>query len=375
MSAYQAPVDPTNVGGKRIVSAIIDVGIAWVIYYVLFAALSKPNETVIIQPFGTSDGCAGEPFCSNINGRHVSGGSTLLLFAIFWGYMIGVFVIQRGLTGKTLGTMAMGVVTVSEQGTPLGIPKALGRSAAGIVDYLPCCLPLVGIITIFATKGHRRVGDMAVKSFVVDKQWAGQPILVAGVSAAAAGPYAQPYAQPGYGAPVQPYGQPGSAPPPQPGYSQPGYAPPQPGFAPAPPPMPPAQPMYGAPEPGAAPVTPPTEADPFSGTPSPWPVAEQPAPTEPPAWGSPAFSSPPASPPPTAPETPPTSAAWEPPVVVPEPIVPEPVVAEPVPTAAPASDPTQPQWDTARNAYIQWDPTGQVWLQFNDATQQWGPIS
>ncbi len=334
-------MDPTNVAGKRIVSAIIDVGIAWVIYYVLFAALSKPNKTVIIQPFGTSDACAGEPFCSRINGRHVSGGTALLLFAIFWGYMIGVFVIQRGLTGKTLGTMAMGMVTVSEQGTPLGIPKALGRSAAGIADYLPCCLPLVGIITIFATKGHRRVGDMAVKSFVVDKQWAGQPILVAGVSAAAAGPYAQPYAQPGYGAPVQPYGQPGYAPPPQPG------------FAPAPPPMPPAQPMYGAPDPGVAPLT---------------------APTEPPAWGSPAFSSPPVSPPPTAPETPPTSATWEPSVVVPVPVVPEPI-AEPIPTAAPASDPTQPQWDTARNAYIQWDPTGQVWLQFNDATQQWGPIS
>jgi uncharacterized RDD family membrane protein YckC len=285
VSAYQAPVDPTNVGGKRIVSAIIDVGIAWVIYYVLFVALSKPDPPVFVQTFAATSACGGEAFCSNINGRHVSGGALLLLFAIFSGYMVGVFVVQRGLTGKTLGTMAMGVVTVSDQGTPLGIPKALGRSVAGIVDYLPCCLPLVGIITIFATKGHRRIGDMAVKSFVVDKQWAGQPIAVAGISAAAAnGPYAQPYAQPGY------------APPP---------------------PMLPAQPTYGAP----------------------------------------------------------ASPTWEPPIVEPEPVMPEPIVAEPVPTAAPASDPTQPQWDAARNAYIQWDPTGQTWLQFNDATQQWGPIS
>ena len=40
-----------------------------------------------------------------------------------------------------------------------------------------------------------------------------------------------------------------------------------------------------------------------------------------------------------------------------------------------AADPTQPQWDAARNAYIQWDPVGQRWMQFDQATQQWGPIS
>jgi hypothetical protein len=40
-----------------------------------------------------------------------------------------------------------------------------------------------------------------------------------------------------------------------------------------------------------------------------------------------------------------------------------------------AADPTQPQWDPARNAYIQWDPDGQRWMQYDDATQQWRPIS
>ena len=40
---------------------------------------------------------------------------------------------------------------------------------AGIVDYLPCCCPSWASSTIFATTGHRRVGDMAARSLVVDR--------------------------------------------------------------------------------------------------------------------------------------------------------------------------------------------------------------
>jgi hypothetical protein len=44
VSAYQStpvPTDPTDVAGKRIVAAIIDVGIGSIISMVLFFALSK----------------------------------------------------------------------------------------------------------------------------------------------------------------------------------------------------------------------------------------------------------------------------------------------------------------------------------------------
>ena len=45
-------------------------------------------------------------------------------FALFLGfavlYNVGVFILQRGLTGRTLGTIAMGLVTVNERGEPLG---------------------------------------------------------------------------------------------------------------------------------------------------------------------------------------------------------------------------------------------------------------
>jgi uncharacterized RDD family membrane protein YckC len=80
-------------------------------------------------------------------------------------------------------------------------------------------------------------------------------------------------------------------------------------------------------------------------------------------WGTPVAGAPMPGmagmpPSPTIPGPPPTAA-------------PPPAAAAP---AAPVADPTQPQWDAARNAYIAWDATAQVWKQFDDASQEWRPI-
>jgi hypothetical protein len=62
--------------------------------------------------------------------------------------------------------------------------------------------------------------------------------------------------------------------------------------------------------------------------------------------------------------------AWEAPEPTPAP-APEPTMVAPV--ADPAS--TGPQWDAARNAYIQWEPVSGQWMQFDDAAQEWRPLS
>ncbi len=99
------------------------------------------------------------------------------------GYVLGVFALMRGLTGRTLGTSAVGLVTVDEQGEPIGVGWALVRMIAGLVDWFPYCIPgLLGLILILSTKGHRRVGDMAAKSFVVPKDQAGRAVIVPGLS-------------------------------------------------------------------------------------------------------------------------------------------------------------------------------------------------
>ena len=172
MDAYPAgaPVDPTDVAWRRCAAAAIDVGIGAVIGLVVFVILSEDTYR-----FDTRSDAI-------VVSRELSGAGTFLFYGTLLAYNVGVFVLQRGLTGRTLGTMALGIATVGSDGLPLGAPKAFLRSVAGIVDYLPCCLPLVGIITTFTTTGHRRVGDMAASSFAIDARWAGSPVPATGSS-------------------------------------------------------------------------------------------------------------------------------------------------------------------------------------------------
>src|SRR5215471_7913492 len=171
MSAYPA-ADPTAVGGRRIAAAVIDVGLAWVIWAVLFIALSKQAPSSV----SIRDVCAART-CMNVGHRYVGNGGRLIVWGVFWLYLLLTCVVQRGLTGKTLGTSILGISTVDAEGQPLGVGMALVRSLAGSVDYLPCCLPIVGFVLVLVGS-HRRVGDLAARSYVVRTDDAGRPLAV-----------------------------------------------------------------------------------------------------------------------------------------------------------------------------------------------------
>ena len=83
----------------------------------------------------------------------------------------------------TPGKAMFGLRTVNESGEAPGVLKAFLRWLLWIVDAFPyCCfVPVVGGITMLASKGHRRVGDMAAKTYVVGKSSMGAgPIIVPG---------------------------------------------------------------------------------------------------------------------------------------------------------------------------------------------------
>jgi hypothetical protein len=91
-----------------------------------------------------------------------------MLITLAVSYLILVFILQRGLTGRTVGSMLFAFAVLGQDGRPIGVGRAVLRSLAGAVDYLPCCIPIVGIVTIGATPSHQRVGDLAAGSIVVD---------------------------------------------------------------------------------------------------------------------------------------------------------------------------------------------------------------
>ncbi len=102
-----------------------------------------------------------------------------------------LFVVIQGLTGRTLGKLLLGLRTVQGDGSIVGIPRALLRWVLLVIDSLPC-LGLLGLITAASTHGHRRVGDMAAKTFVVRSSAAGAPIVVSGLAPSVAAPVTAP---------------------------------------------------------------------------------------------------------------------------------------------------------------------------------------
>jgi uncharacterized RDD family membrane protein YckC len=211
-------LDPTAVVGRRLGAAAIDLGIIWVfgaIYWLLASEEVPAEVTRLVEP------CTGRSICTNVGDRVVDGWPMAFLILVWIAYLVGVFVVQRGLTGRTVGTMLTGVVVVGADGRPLGPGKALVRSLAGVVDYIPCCVPLVGLVTMLAAPAHRRVGDMAVESMVVGNEWFGRPIVLPGPAAPDL-----PAVAPSDGYPAQPPIPPGAQPP----------TAPAPSAAPAPPP-------------------------------------------------------------------------------------------------------------------------------------------
>jgi uncharacterized RDD family membrane protein YckC len=291
--------------GRRIGAWIIDVIILNIIWFAAFSATVE-TATVDFNPCDDPVGDDGAQFCTvddvvviwdGDEAALFEFGDTGIVWAAFATYVVLVFWVLEGLTGGTPGKFVLGIRTVNQQGDKPGIGRAAIRNILWLVDALPyCCgVPLVGGITAFASKGHRRVGDMAAKTYVVGKGSVGYEVAIPG-----AGP------APSVGAF-----------PPAGGYPPATGFPPPSGFPPAD--QPPSGPttVMGVADQGPGWASPDAPADPFGAA---------------------------------APDAP---------------------AADPT-AAAPAAG--EPQWDPARNAYIQWDATQQVWLQFDDATQQWRPI-
>ena len=225
--------DPTAVTARRVVAALIDGA---VIIGPTVAIATSNMEYITRERVGRGFDDFCDDFTDQVNGTCLQVGDRAYFSdttadpggsLAFFGLSIVLLVVVQGLTGWTVGKLLTGLRTVKADGSAPGIWKAFVRWVLLIIDMLPC-IPLVGFICALTTQGHRRVGDMAAKTFVVGARSAGQPIIVPGLTA-------PPVAPATYGAPGA-WSTPG-APPAGPGWSPPGQAPtapPAPSSGPAP---------------------------------------------------------------------------------------------------------------------------------------------
>ena len=437
VTAYQYPsaaspypaapaTDPTAVMARRTFAFIIDV-----LLFTLIASFFGPTP---LSPFALyekvpanfdyneacdqlmrSDDVAA---CSQVGDRvyYIDDTDAIVASLVTLAYFLLIPVLLQGLKGFTPGKGIMGVRTVDEQGQVPGIGKALVRSLMWIVDAAPWVIPLVAPIVAFTSKGHRRVGDMAAKTFVIGKADVGRPVSVPGLTTAYSAGYGVPGGYPPPGQPGQP-GQPGPTPWDQPA---PGGAAPVPGQAPVPgawgaPTAPPGGSAPGAPgqpwnapapqgSPWAPPSTPSGSTTPSGGWPTPGGPAPSPTPSGESPAGTPGGSSPSPTPSGESPAAP-GSAIPLGAVGSTGPSTDSPPSGEPGASAAPspgepasgpgalsgpAATPSgespaatgqqqagsgyEPQWDAARNTYILWEPNRRQWLGWDDSAKEWRPL-
>jgi uncharacterized RDD family membrane protein YckC len=143
-AATPTPPAAGDVTGIRIVAALIDIVLLFVVF-IIMAAL-----------FGDTDSKGDSSFSVNLSGL-----PALVYFVI----VIGYYVVLESSGGQTLGKKIMGLKVVALDGT-LTKTKVVVRTLLRIVDGLPF-LYLVGIIAIVASKQKQRIGDMAAGTVVV----------------------------------------------------------------------------------------------------------------------------------------------------------------------------------------------------------------
>lgn len=177
--AYRG-ADPTDVMGRRIGAYLLDglitaVVVGGVAAALFFGALQSapagtiacPDDTGVRGP-GTAaicieDGDRVRYLDDDGFDRYV--GQIWVLSAAF---SVVTNVLLQGLTGATPGKHLVGLRVVRSDGHNAGLLRCLVRTVLLVVDS--ACCAIVGLLTAFRSRGHRRVGDMVAGTIVISRR-------------------------------------------------------------------------------------------------------------------------------------------------------------------------------------------------------------
>ena len=138
---------------KRIVAVIIDTLILWVIAIVLAIPLGLSAAAFsMAYPMTMANMWAGAWI------------SFMLLMLVLW---ILYFTYLEGTRGQTVGKMITSIKVVRENGKKPVIGDAFIRTILRVIDFLPFAY-ILGFILILGSDKRQRLGDMAVKTIVVN---------------------------------------------------------------------------------------------------------------------------------------------------------------------------------------------------------------
>jgi uncharacterized RDD family membrane protein YckC len=88
---------------------------------------------------------------------------TFALFILNWGYFT---LFEAFWNGRTPGKRIAGIRVIQRSGRPIGFLESLARNLVRYVDQIPFFYA-VGVIVMFITRQHQRLGDLAAGTLVV----------------------------------------------------------------------------------------------------------------------------------------------------------------------------------------------------------------
>ena len=104
----------------------------------------------------------------------LAGGNGGIVFFVLLLYVVGHYGFAQGMRGLTVGKAGMKLRLVNGAGQNPGVVPSLMRTALFLVDGIL----FIGVLLMVGTPGHRRFGDTAAGTFVVDAGAAGEPLPV-----------------------------------------------------------------------------------------------------------------------------------------------------------------------------------------------------
>jgi uncharacterized RDD family membrane protein YckC len=101
---------------------------------------------------------------------------TLLSFLLYWGYFT---LFEAFWNGRTPGKRVAKIRVIQRSGRAIGLFESMARNLIRVIDQIPL-IYVVGVISMFVSRQHQRLGDLAAGTLVVrDRQdetpaWAGE---------------------------------------------------------------------------------------------------------------------------------------------------------------------------------------------------------
>jgi len=87
-----------------------------------------------------------------------------LIFLVNWGYFT---LFEAFWNGRTPGKRVARIRVIQRSGRAIGLFESMARNLLRYVDQFPFPLHLIGVISMFVTRQHQRLGDLAAGALVV----------------------------------------------------------------------------------------------------------------------------------------------------------------------------------------------------------------